>query len=205
MNSELALRRNTRHRDALVHVLQMAYSGEKAAGYAYSHHWRSLRSPDEVAAIRKIELEEWEHRRIVGSMLADLGFSPQIWREIMMSCIGHSVGISCYIIGWFLPMYFAGRLEHTNVGEYEIAANHAEELGLADCALTLRKLSSVEQEHELFFLGAVEGHKFLPVLSRLFGWGGRQRLEDGSRQLEQVGITGTMISRCWLQRTFFQA
>jgi len=28
------------HKKALIHVLHMAYSGEKAAGYAYNAHWR---------------------------------------------------------------------------------------------------------------------------------------------------------------------
>jgi demethoxyubiquinone hydroxylase (CLK1/Coq7/Cat5 family) len=54
------------HREMLIHILRMAYSGEKAAGYAYSGHWRSVKDPTERRQIRKIENEEWEHRAIVG-------------------------------------------------------------------------------------------------------------------------------------------
>lgn len=200
MKSELTI-----HREALIHVLQMAYSGEKAAGYAYNHHWRSLRSRSEVAGIRKIELEEWEHRRIVGTMLAELGSRPRLWRELMMACIGQTVGASCYVIGWFLPMYFAGRLEHANVDEYEVAAEHAEELGLSDYARSLRRLSAVEREHEVFFLQMVEDHKFLPLLNRIFGWGRKEVLEDSGCQLDQVRIASAPANGCWLRRTFFQS
>jgi hypothetical protein len=40
-------------RSKLVHLLQMAYSGEKAAAYAYAGHWRSVRKPAERTMIRK--------------------------------------------------------------------------------------------------------------------------------------------------------
>ncbi|MFQ3270888.1 MAG: rubrerythrin [Lentimonas sp.] len=46
----------------LVQSLRQAYSVEKAACFAYSGHAASLRDPAEKAAIRQIELDEWEHR-----------------------------------------------------------------------------------------------------------------------------------------------
>ena len=116
------------HRSALIHVLHMAYSGEKAAAYAYNAHWKSLKKLDERASIQRIENEELEHREIVGKMLAFLSAKPQPWRELMMTMIGRTVGTACFLIGWFLPMYFAGRLESSNVKEYDFAADHAHAL-----------------------------------------------------------------------------
>src|SRR5579883_2329748 len=139
----------------------MAYSGEKAAGYAYNAHWRSIKNAAQRAQIQKIEQEEWDHRAIVGEMLKFLEAKPQLWRELMMATIGRTVGFCCYFIGWFLPMYFAGRLESANWQEYEYAAFHANQLGLFDFERELIRLSKVEREHELFFLQMVTNHPFL--------------------------------------------
>jgi hypothetical protein len=46
----------TRHR--LIRLLQLAYSGEKAAALAYQGHSRSVRDPEEKAMIAKIERDE---------------------------------------------------------------------------------------------------------------------------------------------------
>lgn len=159
------------HKRHLIHTLHSAYSGEKAAGYAYSAHWRSVKDPDQRRGIQKIENEEWAHRAIVGEMLTFLGAKPQGWRELMMAAIGRTVGTSCYFIGWFMPMYFAGRLESANIKEYEVAAMHAKELGLFDFEVELMRLSAVEQEHEDFFLQMVTNHRLLPLFRFLFKWG----------------------------------
>ncbi|HEY9792627.1 MAG TPA: demethoxyubiquinone hydroxylase family protein [Candidatus Obscuribacterales bacterium] len=159
------------HRAGLIHVLQMAYSGEKAAGLAYNAHWKSLKSPQLQQSIRRIEQEEWDHRQIVGAMLKEINAHPQRWREWMMTAIGTTVGFSCYLIGRFLPMYFAGRLEHGNVKEYDLAADHAEGMGLDEFAAELRRLSLVELQHEQFFLSAISGHALVPYMHKLFGWG----------------------------------
>jgi rubrerythrin len=159
------------HKKALIHVLQMAYSGERAAGYAYNAHWRTLKHIEQRQQIQKIENEEWSHREIVGKMLAHLGGKPQIWREYMMAIIGRTVGFACYVIGWFLPMYFAGRLESANVKEYEVASYHAERLDLSQFAEELLRLSAVEKEHELFFSEMVKGHPFLPAVRTVWKWG----------------------------------
>ncbi len=165
------MRVHSDHRSALIHVLHMAYSGEKAAAYAYNAHWKSLKKPDERVNIQRIEQEELDHREIVGKMLAFLSAKPQLWRELMMAVIGRTVGTACFLIGWFLPMYFAGRLESANIKEYAVAADHAEVLGLSDFATELRRLSAVESAHELFFLEKVKGHRWLPFLANIYGWG----------------------------------
>ncbi|HET8644434.1 MAG TPA: ferritin-like domain-containing protein, partial [Vicinamibacteria bacterium] len=113
------------HRLGLIHVLQLAYSGERAAAYAYRGHWRSVADAEEAARIRQIEDEEWHHRRLVGDMLARLGARPRSLRELRALLIGRTLGLLCHLAGWYLPMYAAGRLESRNVREYETAARHA--------------------------------------------------------------------------------
>lgn len=158
------------HRRKLIRLLRLAYSGEKAAAYAYAGHWRSVKDENERATIRKIELEEIEHRRVVGEILERLGEKPQWWREIMMAVIGRAAGAGCFFTGWFFPMYFAGKLEHANVKEYDGAAYHALHLGLDEFLPKLHQMSLTEQEHERFFGNAVMGHPWLPFVRTCFGW-----------------------------------
>jgi hypothetical protein len=155
----------------LIHILQGAYSGELAAGFAYRGHWQSVTNPDERAAIQKIEQEEWVHRKRVGEMLSSLGASPCKLREAKLWLIGRSIGLACHFTGWFLPMYFAGRLESGNVIEYEVAAAHASGLGLVEFESDLLVMARVEKEHELYFLNLITGHRLLPLVSGILGWG----------------------------------
>ena len=66
----------------LIALLQLAYSAERAAAYAYRGHWHSVVDVDERARIRQIEDEEWHHRELVGEMLEKLGAQPNKQREI---------------------------------------------------------------------------------------------------------------------------
>jgi len=145
--------RNVRGR--LVRLLQLAYSGEKAAALAYQGHAASVRDPAEAARIRKIENDEWVHREKVGRMLAEMGASPSRLRELRSAVIGHTLSFFCHFTGWFLPMYFAGRLETRNVEEYDLAAAWAQELGLETFLPELSEMAAVEVEHEKFFLEAI--------------------------------------------------
>ncbi len=158
------------HRRQLVRLLRLAYSGELAAAYAYAGHWRALRNPEERAQVQKIEREEWEHRATVGEMLAALNEKPQAWREVMMTCVGRTVACACFFIGYFLPMYFAGKLEHANVMEYDGAAVHATHLGLDRFIPELHHMSATEREHEVFFSQAAVKHPLLPLVKAIFRW-----------------------------------
>src|SRR5215216_3930812 len=158
-------------RQQLIRILQAAYSGELAAAHAYRGHWKSLSSPDEREKIQQIENEEGLHREKVGLMLERSGARPMKARELRMLVIGRAIGLSCHFIGWFLPMYFAGRIENSNVKEYEAAAFHACRLGLIEFETVLRLMASVEREHELFFLKMVAGHRLLPMMRTIFKWG----------------------------------
>ncbi|HET6892015.1 MAG TPA: ferritin-like domain-containing protein [Pyrinomonadaceae bacterium] len=142
----------------LVAILQLAYSGELAASYAYRGHWHSVKNPDEAARIAEIENEEWHHRKLVGEMLQSLKSGPNFRREVRAAIIGRTLGALCHITGWFAPMYGAGRLESKNIREYEAAARYARGCGrddLVDCLLTM---AEVEWEHEKYFRSRVLMH-----------------------------------------------
>lgn len=176
------------HRSQLIHILQMAYSGEKAAAFAYAGHWRSVRNSEERIEIYKIEQDEWEHRAISGSMLTELGAAPQAWREILMSTIGSAVFFACFMSGWYFPMYFAGLLENSNTDEYKAAAFHAAELGLTEYAVELSKLSNIELLHEQYFLSKVSGHPLTQALAVVFQWGTEPSLPAIGAALEAARI-----------------
>ncbi len=155
----------------LIRILQNAHAGELAAGYAYRGHWKSLKNSTVKEQIKEIETEEWHHRKCVLGWLEKLDAKPRRIREAIFWTIGRSLGLTCYISGWFFPMYFAGRLESQNVREYVDAANFAKELGLADCAAEMLEMSAVEQKHEDFFKAIVQNHFLLRPTKFLFRWG----------------------------------
>lgn len=154
-------------RHELIALLQLAYSAELAAAYAYRGHWHSVRSRAERERIEQIENEEWHHRRLVGDLLRRLGAAPSRQRELRARIIGRSLGLLCHVMGRLMPMYGAGRLESRNIGEYETAARHARDAGcdeFVDCLLTM---AEVEWEHEYYFRACVLQH---PLGRRLPIW-----------------------------------
>ncbi len=168
------------NRRELIHILRAAYSGELAAALAYRGHWKSLRTgSSERQRIQQIEQEEWVHRERVGFILDTLTSRPRKLKEGRMWIIGRVIGGLCYVLGWFMPMYFAGRLESQNVKEYESAAFYADALGLIEFQNDLLEMARVEKEHEIFFLSTVANHPLLPLMQSIFGWGGEA---VGSRQ-----------------------
>ena len=145
----------------LVGILQLAYSGELAAAYAYRGHWKSVTNPEERRRIEEIENEEWHHRKLVAEMLTSLGAEPSRSRERRALVIGRTLGLLCHISGWLAPMYGAGRLESRNIREYETAARFARDCGrddLIDCLLTM---AETEWEHERYFRLKVLQHRLL--------------------------------------------
>ena len=158
-------------RQNLIRILQNAHAGEQAAAYAYRGHWKSSRNKNERDEIKQIEAEEWTHRECVFSWLEKLGAKPRPVRESIFWTIGRTLGIGCYVSGWFFPMYFAGRLESQNVQEYVDAANFARELGMDDCVRDMLEMSAVEQKHEDFFKGIVQDHFLLSITKTIFKWG----------------------------------
>lgn len=147
-------------RSDLIALLQLAYSGELAAAYAYQGHPRSVRDASEKSRIAEIEADEWHHRAIVGEMLAGLGAAPDPRRERRSARIGRLLSALCHVSGWLIPMYGAGRLERRNIGEYEEAARLALASGRADLIDCLLGMAEVEWDHELYFRSRVLSHRF---------------------------------------------
>lgn len=165
------------HREQLIHILQMAYSGEKAAALAYAGHWRASFRKEERESIARIEQEEWIHRAQVLQMLHELGAVPVAWRDSMMGTIGSVIFFACFISGWYFPMYFAGLLEHSNVHEYLDAAELAAAIGRLDFEKELLHLADVELRHEEYFKQKVSGKYLTPLMARIFCWGDAPLLE----------------------------
>lgn len=157
-------------REKLITILQLAYSGELAAAYAYRGHWQSLRASDERAAIRTIEEDELRHRKLVGEMLAKLGSGPNSRREVRATIIGRTLSFLCHVSGWLAPMYGAGKLESRNVREYETAARYARDAGCLDFIECLLEMAEVEWDHENYFRSCVLSHSIgrrLPIWPQL--------------------------------------
>jgi rubrerythrin len=154
-------------RDDLIALLQLAYSAERAAAYAYRGHWHSVTDAQERARIKQIEDEEWHHRHLVGQMLESLDAQPNGQREVRSLIIGRVLGTLCHVMGWLAPMYGAGRLESRNVREYETAARYARDCGREDFIDCLLTMAEVEWEHEKYFRSRVALH---PVGRELSLW-----------------------------------
>jgi ubiquinone biosynthesis protein COQ7 len=150
-------------RALLIRQLRGAYSGELAAGYAYRGHWRSVRDAAERERIRVIEDEEWHHRKLVGELLAQLGAKPSRVREAIFFVIGKTIAGLCHIGGRSIPMYGAGKLERSNIVEYEDAAQYALRCGHEEMIECLLAMAETEWEHEQYFRARVAGHPLLRV------------------------------------------
>lgn len=144
--------------EKLIRLLQLAYSAERAAAYAYRGHWHSVVDMQERARIRQIEDEEWHHRELVGGMLEKLGAQPNPQREVRALLIGRALAFLCHVMGWFAPMYGAGRLESRNIREYETAARYARDCGREEFIECLLTMAEVEWEHEYYFRSRVLLH-----------------------------------------------
>jgi rubrerythrin len=146
------------NRRKLIALLQLAYSGELAAAYAYSGHWKSVSNAEQKTAIQNIENDEWRHRELVGEMLAGLESGPSQRRETRANMIGRTLGFLCHVMGWLAPMYGAGRLESRNIREYETAARYARDCGRSDLVDCLLEMAEVEWDHEHYFRSRVQEH-----------------------------------------------
>jgi rubrerythrin len=153
-------------RQNLIALLQLAYSGELAAAYAYRGHWKSVSNPEQKTAIQNIENDEWRHRELVGEMLTSLESGPNQAREKRADRIGRVLGFLCHVTGWLAPMYGAGRLESRNIREYETAARYARGCGRTDLVHCLLEMAEVEWDHEHYFRRRVQEHfigRHLPI------------------------------------------
>jgi hypothetical protein len=75
------------------------------------------------------------------------------------------------VIGWFMPFYFAGRLESGNVCEYFRIKQYFNSLGIGEYDQLLYDMGIKEKEHEIYFLEQIKTNKLLPLFEKLFSWG----------------------------------
>lgn len=162
----------------LIKLLQLAYSAEKAAAFAYVGHAGSVRNPLEKTAIKQIEMDEWQHRETVLAIMRQYDIEPSRFNEIKYHIVGRVISASCYVIGWFMPYYFAGKLESGNVCEYFIMMKYFNELGITDHDAVLYEMGMKEKEHEVYFQKSLETNRLLPLFEKVFGWGNKSSSND---------------------------
>ena len=162
----------------LVDLLKRAYSAEKAAAFAYQGHAGSVKDPAEKAAIKQIEIDEWNHRKEVLAIMQAYGIPISKYHEFKFHIIGKIISGSCYVIGWFMPYFFAGKLESGNVCEYFRMMQFFHSLGITEHNTVLYEMGIKEKEHEIYFLGKIRNKKMLPFFQKLFSWGNGQSAND---------------------------
>lgn len=163
---------------ALYESLRKAYSAERAASFAYVGHAAALREPGAKAAIKKIEDDEWDHRREVLKIMERWNVPISRWYDIKFWWIGKFIGLSCHVIGRFMPYFFAGKLESGNVCEYFIMLKQFRELGIQEHDNVLYEMGVREKEHEVYFQKVIEKEPWLPLFERVFNWGAETTLND---------------------------
>lgn len=162
----------------LIDLLQKAYSAEKAAAFAYQGHAGSVKNEAEKAAIRQIEIDEWNHRREVLHIMQQYDIPVSKYYEVRFHIIGKIISYSCYVIGWFMPYYFAGRLESGNVCEYFRMMQYFHEIDILEHNEILFEMGIKEKEHEVYFLDRIKNKKLLPFFETIFAWGSKKSFND---------------------------
>ncbi len=162
---------NTLKHPKLIRLLQKAYSAEKAASYAYQGHAASVKNPLEKIAIKQIEADEWNHRKEVLLIMTYYHIQISDWYEIRFGIIGKLISASCHIIGWFMPFFFAGKLESGNVCEYFRMKHFFNDMNIYKWDIILYEMGMKEKEHEIYFRDKIKESKVLPYFERLFNWG----------------------------------
>jgi hypothetical protein len=162
----------------LITLLQKAYSAEKAAAFAYQGHAASVKNPEEKKAIRQIEEDEWNHRREVLGLMNQYNIPVSKYYEFRFHIIGKLISFSCHVIGWFMPFYFAGRLESGNVCEYFHMKQYFNAIGISEHDQLLYAMGIKEKEHEVYFLEQIENNKLLPFFEKIFAWGKRESFNN---------------------------
>lgn len=155
----------------LTDLLKQAYSAEKAAAFAYQGHAASVKDPEEKKAIRQIEIDEWGHREEVLKIMQQYAIPVSKYYELRFHIIGKMISASCFVIGWFMPFYFAGRLESGNVCEYFRMKQFFNSLGIKEHDKILYEMGIKEKEHEVYFLQQIKTNRLLPYFEKIFKWG----------------------------------
>ena len=149
-----------------------------AAAMAYVGHAGSLASPEAKAAVKRIEIDEWNHRANVLALMQKHEVPVSRYLEVRCWCIGKIIAFSCHLIGRFMPYFFAGKLESGNVCEYFVMIRYFRELGICEHDEMLYEMGLKEKEHEAYFLQQIKNDRALPLFESLFSWGRQQSAND---------------------------
>ena len=176
----------------LARSLQLAYSAERAASFAYIGHAAALKAEAERAPVRRIEADEWEHRAEVKKIMDQYGIPVSRYFEIKYYLIGKFIGLSCHVLGRFMPYFFAGRLESGNVCEYIVMLQRFRELGVTEHDAVLYGMGVKEKAHEVYFQEVIEDEPWLPYFEKVFNWGADTSYNDldyeALRPLEEADL-----------------
>lgn len=171
----------------LIDLLQRAYSAEKAAAFAYQGHAGSVKDKTQKNEIKQIELDEWNHRQEVLKIMQCYDIPVSKFYEVRFHIIGKIISGSCYVIGWFMPFYFAGSLESGNVCEYFRMKHFFNELGITKHDIVLYEMGIKEKEHEVYFLSKIKNNRLLPFFEKVFKWGNKRSANNiNMEELEPV-------------------
>ncbi len=162
----------------LADLLKQAYSAERAAAFAYIGHAGSVKDKVAKIAIKQIEDDEWNHRKEVLEIMNEYDIPISKWYEFRFYVVGKIIWYSCYVIGWFMPYYFAGRLESGNVCEYFRMKIWFNEMGITKHDQILYDMGIKEKEHEVYFLEQIKNNKLLPFFEKLFNWGNKESFNN---------------------------
>ena len=77
-------------------------------------------------------MDEWNHLKEVLKIMAQYDIPVSKYYEVRFHIIGKTSSLGCYVIGWFMPYYFAGRLESGNVCEYFRMKQYFNSLGISE-------------------------------------------------------------------------
>ena len=172
--------------------MQRAYSFEKAAAFAYQGHAGSVKDDEEKRRIKQIEADEWNHRREVLALMQQYEVPVSKNYEVRAHIIGKVISSACYVIGWFMPFYFAGRLESGNVCEYFRMKQYFNSLDIIEHDQLLYDMGIKEKEHEVYFLESIKTSKLLPFFQKWFGWGDEESFNnidlDRKYPVEESGV-----------------
>ncbi|MBT1701104.1 hypothetical protein KK083_29700 [Fulvivirgaceae bacterium PWU4] len=166
------------HHPELIDLLQQAYSAEKAAAFAYQGHAASLKTEEEKKAVHQIEIDEWNHRHEVLAIMKQYEVPVSKYYELRFHIIGKMISWSCFVIGRFMPFYFAGRLESGNVCEYFRMKQFFNTMGITEHDTVLYEMGIKEKEHEVYFAERVSNSKLLPFFEKLFSWSAKQSFNN---------------------------
>jgi demethoxyubiquinone hydroxylase (CLK1/Coq7/Cat5 family) len=133
----------------LISLLKRAHAIEIGAYHAYEGHWRSLPTGSVAQdTIKAIQIDEKNHREDLVKILAGFGYRSNPVYDAVLWCIGKSISIACYVMGYKAAMLGAKVMETMGSAIYFDISREAAKLGMRDLSNTLYVMGTNEETHE---------------------------------------------------------